>query len=79
MKKITTALSILGLACSFAHADCSELMKKYEAPDPASKTMSQIERWVKRKVTDSNDANVLQECMIAGAADNPNKVQVAGK
>lgn len=79
MKKIITTLSILGLFCSFAHAKCAELMKKYEAPDPASKTMSQIERWVKRKVTDPSDANVLQECMIAGAADNPNKVQVAGK
>lgn len=60
-------------------ADCASLSKKYKAPDPASKTMSQVKRWVKRKVKNSGDAKTLQKCLVAQAADNPNKVQVAGK
>lgn len=60
-------------------ADCSALSSKYNAPDPASKTMSQIERWVKVKVSDPNDANTLKECLLAKAADNPNQASFAGK
>ncbi|WP_394952082.1 hypothetical protein [uncultured Helicobacter sp.] len=59
--------------------NCEALMQKYGAPDPASKTMNQISRWVSSKVDDSNDAKTLESCMIAKAADNPNKEQVAGK
>lgn len=60
-------------------ADCAALSKKYSAPDPASKTMKQVKRWVKRKVKDAADAPVLEKCLIAGAADNPNKSKMAGK
>lgn len=61
-------------------ADCSSLIAKYDAPDPAKKTMAQISRWIERKVSDNpGDAKELEACLIAGAADNPNKEQVAGK
>ncbi|AXP08352.1 hypothetical protein N4T57_03250 [Campylobacter hepaticus] len=62
-----------------ALADCANLMAKYEAPDPESKTMKQVERWIGQKVSDPTDAAALKECMIARAADNPNQVSVAGK
>ncbi|MWV62205.1 hypothetical protein DCO58_05450 [Helicobacter saguini] len=78
MKKVILLFSALGLFSSFALADCASLMKKYNAPDPGSKTMNQIKRWVK-KVDDASDAKELESCMIAQAADNPNKSQVAGK
>ncbi|EPQ9286620.1 hypothetical protein ACUXWE_001275, partial [Campylobacter jejuni] len=54
-------------------------MAKYEAPEPESKTMKQVERWINKKVSDPADAAILKECMIARAADNPNQVSVAGK
>ena len=79
MKKIIYILIMISLAFSFSFADCGALMSKYSAPDPGSKTMKQIKRWVKRKVKDAGDAGTLQECMIAGAADNPNQEKVAGK
>lgn len=61
-------------------ADCLSLIAKYDAPDPAKKTMAQISRWIERKVSDNpSDAKELEACLIAGAADNPNKEQVAGK
>jgi hypothetical protein len=60
-----------------AYADCDELMAKYHSPDPAKKTMKQLKRWVKRKVKDGN-AKELKECLVARAADNPNKATVAG-
>ena len=42
--------------------------------------MAQISRWIERKVSDNpGDAKELEACLIAGAADNPNKEQVAGK
>lgn len=62
----------------FAFADCTALMEKYRAPDPAAKTMNQIKRWIK-KINDPADAKQLEDCMIAKAADNPNKIQVAGR
>ncbi len=71
----------IGLSLFFGYsfgADCSALAKKYNAPDPASKTMKQIKRWVKRKVKTA-DAKDLEKCLIAGAADNPNKSKMAGK
>lgn len=76
MKKIVFLISLLP---AFLLADCASLMIKYEAPEPESKTMKQIERWVKKKVKDEADAAVLKECMTARAADNPNQAQVAGK
>ncbi|MBZ7935245.1 MULTISPECIES: hypothetical protein [Campylobacter] len=72
-------LLFLGLLPIIALADCASLMAKYEAPEPESKTMKQIERWINKKVKDANDAAVLKECMVARAADNPNQVSVAGK
>lgn len=66
--------------CLISAADCSSLIAKYDAPDPAKKTMAQISRWIERKVSDNpSDAKELEACLIAGAADNPNKEQVAGK
>lgn len=79
MKNIIKISILLALISSFSFADCAALSSKYEAPDPASKTMSQIKRWVKRKVTDPAEAAELEKCLIAGAADNPNKSQMAGK
>jgi hypothetical protein len=79
MKILLSISLLLAMASSLALADCAGLIKKYEAPDPASKTMAQIERWVQRAVTDAAEAAEITKCLIAGAADNPNKVQVAGK
>lgn len=75
MRKILFA-SLLPIV---ALADCASLMVKYEAPEPESKTMKQIERWINKKVSDPSDAVLLKDCMIANAADNPNQVSVAGK
>ena len=76
-------LMIIAFIATFALlnvADCSSLIAKYDAPDPAKKTMAQISRWIERKVSDNpGDAKELEACLIAGAADNPNKEQVAGK
>ena len=57
----------------------SALALSFFAPEPESKTMKQVERWINKKVSDPADAAVLKECMIARAADNPNQVSVAGK
>ncbi len=75
-----TALILLATLplCSFA-ADCVTLTSKYHAPNPASKTIAQVERWVKNRVENPKDAAVLRECLIAGAADNPNQASYAGK
>lgn len=78
MKKLSL-ITLLALASSAFAADCAGLASKYDAPDPASKTMAQIERWVKSKVSDAGDAATLRECLIAGAADNPNQASFAGK
>lgn len=78
MKKLILSL-MLGVFPSLAFADCASLIKKYDAPDPAAKTMAQLERWVSRKVEDAADAKELAKCLVARAADNPNKSQVAGK
>lgn len=78
MKKLAFLVA-LALAPSFVLGNCEALMQKYNAPDPGSKTMAQISRWISSKVDDSNDAKTLETCMVARAADNPNKEQVAGK
>lgn len=77
MKKII--LSLAALAGVAFGADCGGLSSKYNAPDPASKTMAQIERWVNSKVSDAADKEALRSCLIAGAADNPNQASFAGK
>lgn len=60
--------------------NCEALIAKYDAPDPSTKTMAQISRWIERKVGDNPaDAKELESCLIAEAADNPNKEQVAGR
>lgn len=78
MKKIAFVLFIVSPVCIFG-ADCVSLTNKYHAPDPASKTMAQLERWVKNRVDSPRDAQELKECLIAGAADNPNQASYAGK
>ncbi len=78
MKKLAFLVA-LALAPSFVLGNCEALMQKYNAPDPGSKTMAQISRWISSKVDDSSDAKTLESCMVARAADNPNKEQVAGK
>ncbi|HHE05621.1 MAG TPA: hypothetical protein ENK90_00685 [Epsilonproteobacteria bacterium] len=75
-KKIVIFASIFAFITQ-SYAGCSELSAKHSAPDPSTKTMKQIERWVKRKVKGA-DASALKECLIAKAADNPNKAAVAG-
>lgn len=76
MRKI---MCVLAFALPLMAADCGSLMSKYNAPDPASKTMAQIKRWVKNRVDSPSDAHALEECLIAGAADNPNQASYAGK
>ncbi|HIV48548.1 hypothetical protein [uncultured Helicobacter sp.] len=78
MKKLAL-LAALAFIPSVMLGNCEALMQKYNAPDPGSKTMAQISRWISSKVDDSNDAKTLETCMVARAADNPNKEQVAGK
>ena len=75
MKKLFFA----ALLPALAFGDCASLMSKYDAPEPSSKTMKQLERWVNQKVSDANDASTLKECLVSRAADNPNQVSVAGK
>ena len=77
MKKQLVISAMLFAFVSNAHAGCSELISKHGAPDPSTKTMKQLKRWVKRKVKDA-DAASLTECLVARAADNPNKAAVAG-
>ena len=80
MKLTIIFLAFIATFTSLSAADCSSLIAKYDAPDPAKKTMAQISRWIERKVSDNpSDAKELEACLIAGAADNPNKEQVAGK
>ncbi len=77
MNKKIVLSAILFAFASNSYAGCSELISKHGAPDPATKTMKQLERWVKRKVKDA-DAAPLAECLVAKAADNPNKAAAAG-
>ncbi len=77
MKKQLVISAMLFAFAGNAYAGCSELIAKHGAPDPATKTMKQLERWVKRKVKDA-DAAPLTECLVAKAADNPNKAAAAG-
>ena len=80
MRLMVILLASIATFTSLSAADCSSLIAKYDAPDPAKKTMAQISRWIERKVSDNpGDAKELEACLIAGAADNPNKEQVAGK
>lgn len=80
MKKLLTVLLCSLLISPFLQAgECEDLMAKYKAPDPGAKTMKQVKRWVKRKLKGSPDAGKMEECLIAGAADNPNKANMAGK
>lgn len=78
MKKFII-LSFLALLPTFLLADCAALSSKYNAPNPASKTMIQIERWIRNNVNNANEANALKECLLARAADNPNQASFAGK
>lgn len=78
MKKMVITSIVLLFSSSLLFAgECEDLMKKYDTPDPAMKTMKQLKRWVKRKVKDSNKEK-LEECLVSRAADNPNKATVAG-
>ena len=77
MKKKLVLSAILFAFTNSVYAGCAELISKHSAPDPSAKTMKQLERWVKRKVKDA-DAAPLTECLVAKAADNPNKAAAAG-
>ena len=80
MRLTVIFLAFIATFTLLSAADCLSLIAKYDAPDPAKKTMAQISRWIERKVSDNpGDAKELEACLIAGAADNPNKEQVAGK
>jgi hypothetical protein len=76
MKKIFLIIALFAFS-SNSYAGCDELVAKHHAPDPSTKTMKQLERWVKRKVK-GGDATALKECLVAKAADNPNKAAAAG-
>jgi len=78
MRVLIALLFALGVLSA---GECKNLMKKYHAPNPAIKTMKQIKRWAKRKLKNApeDEKNKLLECMLARAADNPNKVTVAGE
>ncbi len=78
MKKIATLLIILSAGTLLIAGECDDLMAKYHAPDPSTKTMKQLKRWVKRKVKDANKEKI-EKCLVARAADNPNKATVAGE
>lgn len=78
MKRIAFIFVVCLPLCAFG-ADCDALCKKYSSPNPASKTMAQLERWVKNRVDNPKDAAVLKDCLVAGAADNPNQASYAGK
>jgi len=78
MKKIATLLIVMSMGSFLVAGECEELIAKYNAPNPETKTIKQLVRWAKRKVKDSNKKKIL-ECLIARAADNPNKATVAGQ
>lgn len=44
MKKIAILVALISIP-SIMLGNCDALMQKYNAPDPASKTMNQISRW----------------------------------
>lgn len=75
-KKLVLSITLFAFTNNI-HAGCADLIAKHNAPDPSAKTMKQLERWVKRKV-EGADAAPLQECLVAKAADNPNKAATAG-
>lgn len=84
MRKIFISFAILSLVGLVSvnlatAADCSALMSKYDAPDPSKKTMAQLKRWAQRKLENNPDLSQLESCLIAQAADNPNRDRVAGK
>lgn len=79
MKKIIVSAMLFSFLTTSGYAGCSELLANYKkVPDPSMKTMKQLKRWVKRKVKDGN-AKAVEECLVANAADNPNKSTVAGQ
>jgi len=79
MSRILASLVLLLFFSVSLNAGCEELLSKYKrVPDPSIKTMKQLKRWVKRKIKDGN-AKAVEECLVAKAADNPNKSTVAGQ
>ena len=77
--KIIVSAILLSFLTTSINADCTELLSNYKrVPDPSIKTMKQLTRWVRRKIKDGN-AKAVKECLIAKAADNPNKATVAGE
>lgn len=84
MRKIFMSFAILSLGGLISinvatAADCNTLINKYDAPDPSKKTMAQLKRWAQRKLENNPDLSQLESCLIAQAADNPNRDRVAGK
>ena len=79
IKRILANIVILSFLTTSSYAGCSELLSNYKrVPDPSIKTMKQLKRWVSRKVKDGN-AKAVETCLVARAADNPNKATVAGQ
>jgi len=60
--------------------ECDDLIKMYHAPKPETKTIRQLNRWVKRKLrnADLSIKKKILQCLITRAADNPNKATFAG-
>jgi len=83
MKKMIAAAILLGLLSSSSMADCKTLMSQYNAPDTSTSLMRKLKRWVKRGVKrgkiPESDKQVLLDCLIDRAADNPNRATVAGQ
>ena len=57
-----------------------DLIKKYHAPKPETKTIRQLNRWTKRKhkKVDLSIRKKILECLIANVADNLNRSTFAG-
>ena len=49
MRLTVIFLAFISTFALLSAADCSSLIAKYDAPDPAKKTMAQISRWIERK------------------------------
>ena len=77
MRRVLIVLMVASF--SLYAGECQELMAKYNTPNPETKTMKQLKRWVKRKLKRVAEKDKVLKCLIDRAADNPNKATVAGE
>ncbi len=76
MKKLVLAVMV----CFCFGYSCSELIQKFHAPNPQTKTMKQLKRWVNNHISKKNPLKEdLLQCLIDNAADNPNQETIAGE